>query len=194
MSITLPSRYQNATTRQADMTQDMTDLASVVTQINAGLAPIIFGNLDAYDSTASTLIPTVPTVMTVSTVSSSANISINTGTGIITFTQTGNYQTAFSFNCFNTVATTIFFASEADTGVGFVTLPLSGRQSAVNANINGQIVFVANNFFTAGTRVRVYVWCTSATAVFQTLALTTLPGGIPTVVAKRIQLTGEINP
>lgn len=194
MAITLPTRYQNSTTRQADMTQDMLDLANVVTQINAGLAPIIFGSLDAYDSVASVLIPTVPTVFTVPTVNSSANVGYNTATGVITITQTGNYQSLFQLNCFNTTLTTLFFASEADTGSGFVTLPISGRQVTFNANINGQVIFVANNFFTAGTRVRVYLWCNSATAVFQTSALTTLPGGIPTVVAKRIQITGEINP
>lgn len=34
MIITLPSRYQNAPTRTADMTQDMVDLFGVVEQIN----------------------------------------------------------------------------------------------------------------------------------------------------------------
>lgn len=194
MTIVLPSRYQNATTRQADMTQPMTDLSNVVTQLNQGLAPIIFSFLDASDSVASVAIPITPTVFTVPTVSSSANISFDIPTGVITLTQTGNYQSAFFLNCFNTVVTTIFFASEADTGSGFVTLPISGRQQSINANINGQIKFISNNFFQAGTRVRVYVWCNSASAVLQTTALTALPGGVPTVVAKRIQVTGEINP
>lgn len=194
MTIALPSRYQNATLRLADMTQDMADMANVVTQINLGLSPPSLAYLDAYDAVASVAIPTTPTVFTVPTIAASSNMTIDTVTGIITLTKTGTYQTVFLLNCFNTLVTTVFFASESDTGSGFVTLPVSGRQVNVNANINGQVIFVAHNFFTAGTRVRVYIWCSSVSAVFQTAALTTLPGGIPSVVAKRIQVTGVINP
>lgn len=36
MAITLPSRYQNASTRQADITVEMLDLYNVVQQLNSG--------------------------------------------------------------------------------------------------------------------------------------------------------------
>ncbi|MES2730021.1 MAG: hypothetical protein V4621_08025 [Pseudomonadota bacterium] len=194
MAIILPSRYQNAATRQADMTQDMTDLANVVAQINLGLAPAIFGFLDGTDSVASVSIPTVPTVFTVPTVSSSNNnILFNTVTGVITIAQSGTYQSVFLLNAFNTVATTIFFATEVDTGSGFVAIPNSGRQMNINTNINGQVIFVSNNFFAAGTRLRVYIWCSSASAIFQTTSLAALPGGAVSVLAKRVLISGQSN-
>jgi uncharacterized membrane protein YqiK len=40
MTITLPSRYQNPLQRQADMTQEMIDLANIIQQINLALAPL----------------------------------------------------------------------------------------------------------------------------------------------------------
>lgn len=39
MPITLPSRYNNAPIRHADMTRSMLDLYSIVAQINAGVSP-----------------------------------------------------------------------------------------------------------------------------------------------------------
>lgn len=39
MPVTLPSRYQNATIRHADVTRDMLDLYNVVAQINSGVSP-----------------------------------------------------------------------------------------------------------------------------------------------------------
>lgn len=39
MPITLPSRYQNAPTRRADVTRDMLDIYNIVLQINNGVSP-----------------------------------------------------------------------------------------------------------------------------------------------------------
>lgn len=191
MAISLPSRYQNAATRQADMTQPMTDLASVVTQINSGLAPSIIASLDASDNAASLAIPTTPTILTVPTVTSAQNIGFDTVTGIISFLQTGTYQFLFLLNVFDASVTTIFYGAEIDSGSGFVSLPLSGRQESINANINGQLIFVSLNFFPAGTRARIYVWASNGAGTFQTTTLTSLPGGSLMVPCKRILITGQ---
>lgn len=189
--IVLPSRFQNGTTRTADMTQDMLDLFNVVTQINAGLSPSIIASLDAVDTTASIAIPTSPTVITVPTITSIQNVSFDTATGIATFLQSGSYQTIILLNVFDAVTTSIFYGSEIDIGGGFVASTLSGRQQNINANINGQVVFSSVNFFPVGTRVRSYVWASNGTGTYQTTSLTALPGGALQVPAKRVLITGQ---
>jgi hypothetical protein len=190
--IVLPSRFQNATTRQADLTQDMQDLASVVSQLNQGLAPALISVLDASNNVASVAVPTTPTVLTVPTVNVMMNIGFNTSTGILTFLQSGTYQFVFELNVFDASTTTIFFGAEIDTGSGtFVSIPLSGRQENINVNIAGQVLFVSLNFFPAGARARVYAWASNSTATYQTTALTSLPGGAISVPAVRILITGQ---
>lgn len=189
--ITLPSRFQNATTRTADMTQPMLDLSNVVTQINSGLSPSIIASLDAVDTTASIAIPTSPTVITAAVITSSQNISFDTVTGITTFLQAGTYQTVILLNVFDAVTTSIFFGSEIDVGGGFVSNLNSGRQQNINVNINGQVQFTSVNFFPAGVRARSYVWASNGTGTFQTTALTALPGGAVQVPAKRVLITGQ---
>jgi len=189
--IVLPSRFQNATTRTADMTQDMLDLSNVVTQINSGNSPSIIASLDAVDTTASAAIPSTPTVITVPTVTVAQNIAFDTSTGIVTFQQSGNYVVIAFLNVFEAVTTSIFFGVELDTGSGFVSEPLSGRQQNINVNINGQVQFTSANFITAGTRARLYVWASNGTGTYQTTALTALPGGSLSVPAKRILITGQ---
>lgn len=192
MPIILPSRYQNPAQRTADMTQDMIDLASVVSQINAGSSPILPATLDGIDTTASIIPPTTPTVITVPTIQFSQNIGFNTGTGILTVQKAGNYQIALLLNTVASATTTVFYGLEVDTGSGsFVSVPTSGRQQTVNLNINGQVAFVSNSYFTAGLRARVYVWVSGATATFNTVTTTALPGGSNTVGAVRILITGE---
>jgi hypothetical protein len=191
MAITLPSRFQNATTRTADMTQDMLDLFNLVSQINAGLSPSIVSNLDANDTTASTAIPTTPTVVTLPTIVSQNNISFDTSTGIVTFSQTGSYQIVLLLNVFDSVTTSIFYGAEIDTGSGFVAALNTGRQQNINVNINGQVVFTAVENFSAGTRARVYVWASNGTGTYQTTSLTSLPGGSIQVPAKRLLITGQ---
>lgn len=192
MAILLPSRYQNANTRTADMTQPMIDLSNVVTQINAGLSPAIIANLDAEDQTVSALIPSTPTVYVCPLVSGQNNIGYNTSTGVTTFNQDGTYQQIFLFNVFNTILTTIFFGAELSIAGGpFTSLPFSGRQIAINANIQGQIMFATVNFLTAGTQSRNYLWASNGTATFQTTTLTSLPGGSLMVPAKRQLITGQ---
>lgn len=189
--IVLPSRFQNANTRTADMTQDMLDLSNVVTQINAGLSPSIIASLDAVDITASAAIPTSPTVITAPTITSFQNISFDTATGITTFLQAGTYQTVILLNVFDAVTTSIFFGTEIDVGGGFVTNTNSGRQQNINVNINGQVQFTSVNFFPAGVRARSYVWASNGTGTFQTTSLTALPGGAVQVPAKRLLITGQ---
>lgn len=191
--ITLPSRYNNAATRTADMTQPMLDLSNVVTQINSGLSPSIIASLDAVDTSASVAIPTTPTVTTVPVITTQQNISFDVATGITTFLQTGTYQTVILLNVFDAVTTSIFFGSEIDLGGGFVTNLNSGRQQNINININGQITFVSVNFFPAGTRARSYVWASNGTGTFQTTSLTALPGGALQVPGKRVLITGQSN-
>lgn len=191
--ITLPSRFQNANTRTADMTQDMLDLANVVTQINAGLSPSIIASLDAVDTTASIAIPTSPTVATAPTITTQQNISFDTATGITTFLQAGTYQTVILLNVFDAVTTSIFFGTEIDVGGGFVSSLNSGRQQNINVNINGQVTFTSVNFFPAGVRARSYVWASNGTGTFQTTSLTALPGGALQVPAKRVLITGQSN-
>lgn len=191
MPIILPSRYQNATTRTADMTQDMIDLASVVTQINAGSSPILPVTLDVMDTTASTPVPTTPTLLMPTTVATIQNINYDPLTGIVTVQKSGNYNVAVLLNVFPTVITTFFYGLEVDTGSGtFVSVPTSGRQIGRNLNINGQVTFVSNSFLTAGLRARIYVWASAGGATFQTVATTALPNGPSSVVATRIQVTG----
>lgn len=189
--ITLPSRFQNGTVRTADMTQDMLDLFNVVTQINAGGAPSIIASLDAVDTTASIAIPTSPTIITAPTVTLSQNISFDTGTGIITFLQSGTYQTVILLNVFDAVTTSIFFGTEIDVGGGFASNLNSGRQQNINVNINGQVQFTSVNFFPAGVRARSYVWASNGTGTFQTTSLSALPGGALQVPAKRLLITGQ---
>ena len=191
MPITLPSRYQNATTRTADMTQDMIDLFNVVSQINAGSAPAIIASLDAVDTTASIAIPTTPTVLVVPTVQSSNNIGYDNTTGIVTFLQSGSYQINIGLNVFDSSVTSIFYGAEVDTGGGFAAVFNTGRQQNINTNINGQVVFTAVNFFPAGARARVYIWASNGTGTFQTTALTALPGGSLQSPAKHILITGQ---
>lgn len=191
MAIILPSRYQNPSQRQADLTQDMIDLANVVSQINSGLSPSIIASLDAVDTAASTAISTTPVVVTVPTITSSQNISFDTGTGIVTFLQSGTYQTIVLLNVFDAVTTSIFFGSEVDVGGGFVASTLSGRQQNINVNINGQVIFSSVNFFPVGTRVRSYVWASNGTGTYQTTSLSALPGGALQVPAKRLLITGQ---
>ena len=191
MAIVLPSRYQNANTRTADVTQDMADLFNVVTQINNGSSPILPATLDGIDLSASISPPTTPTVLTVPTIQVIQNIGFNTSTGILTISKAGNYQTAILLNTVASATTTVFYALEVDTGSGtFVSVPTSGRQQTVNVNINGQVAFVSNSYFTAGLRARIYVWISGATATFQTIAQTALPGGPSSVGAVRVLITG----
>lgn len=193
MAIILPSRYQNANTRTADMTQGMIDLFNVVQQINAGFSPSIIAVLDAVDTNVSTAIPTTPTVATVPTITTQQNISFDTATGITTFLQSGTYQTVILLNVFDAVVTSIFYGSEIDVGSGFVASTNSGRQQNINININGQVVFTSFNFFPAGTRARSYVWASNGTGTFQTTSLAALPGGAIQVPAKRVLITGQSN-
>lgn len=191
MPIILPSRYQNPAQRTADMTQDMIDLASVVSQINAGSSPILPVTLDGINTAASISPPTTPTVFTVPTVQFSQNIGFDTATGILTVQKAGNYQTAILLNTVASATTTVFYALEVDTGSGtFVSVPTSGRQQTVNLNINGQVAFISNSFFSAGLRARIYIWISGATATFQTVAQTALPGGPSSVAATRVLITG----
>lgn len=191
MAISLPSRYTNATTRQADMTQPMLDLFNAVTQINAGASPKIIAGLDVYNTVASVGTPSTPTVLTASTINVQNNIGFDTATGIITLNQTGAYQFLFMLNAFPIAVTTMFYGAEVDTGSGFAALPFSGRQESVNLNINGQLIFFSLNNFNAGTRARVYVWASNATTTFQTTSLSALPGGAVSVPATRIMISGE---
>lgn len=190
MPIILPSRYQNAATRTADMTQDMIDLSNVVTQINAGQSPITDVIFEAHNATSSIPVPSTPTVLTFPTVVAAQNIAFDSGTGIVTVQKTGVYGVVFMINAFPTVITSYFYGLEVDTGSGFVAVPSSGRQQAQNININGQIQFVSQSFLTAGLRARVYVWASNGTATFQTTNLTALPGGSLFVPATRVLITG----
>lgn len=191
MTIILPSRYQNPTTRQADLTQTMTDLAGTVTQINAGASPITYVTLDAANLTASIPIPTSPTVLILPTVQTQQNITYDNTTGIATVVKPGNYQVLVLLNVFPTTINTMFYGLEVDTGSGFVSSPTSGRQQGVNININGQVTFASNSFFApVGLRARIYVWAAAGAATFQTTALTALPGGPNSVSATRILITG----
>jgi len=189
--ITLPSRYQNPTQRQADLTQDMTDLASVVTQINAGLSPDIISFLDVYDSTASQLIPSTPTVIVFPTVNSNVNMGYDTGTGIVTIITPGIYSIILAVNCFNSVLTTVFYGAEINTGSGFSAVTLSGRQQNINVNIQGQLIFSVNANFVAGQQIKFYMWASNGTATFNTTTLTSLPDGALMVPAKRITIAGS---
>jgi len=174
------------------MTQDMLDLANVVTQINAGLSPSIIAALDASNNVVSVGVPTTPTILTAPTINSFQNIGFDTATGIISFLQTGTYQFLFELNVFDAATTTIFFGAEVDLGNGtFVSIPLSGRQENINVNIAGQVLFISLNFFPAGARARIYVWASNAGATFQTTTLTSLPGGSLMVPAIRILITGQ---
>lgn len=191
MTISLPSRFQNAATRQADMTQDMLDLSNIVTQINAGASPIQYVTLDTANLTASIPIPTTPTVLIVPTVQTQQNITFDPLTGIATVVKPGNYQVLVLLNVFPTTVNTIFYGLEVDTGSGFVSSPTSGRQQGVNLNINGQVTFASNSFFApVGLRARIYVWAAAGAATFQTTALTALPGGPNSVSATRVLITG----
>lgn len=191
MTILLPTRYQNATTRQADMTQTMTDLASTVTQINAGASPIQYVTFDGANLTASIPIPTSPTVLITPTVATQQNIGFDPATGIATVVKPGNYQVLVLLNVFPTTVNTIFYGLEVDVGAGFVSSPTSGRQQGVNLNINGQITFASNSFFApVGLRARIYIWASAGAATFQTTALTALPGGPNSVSATRVLITG----
>jgi hypothetical protein len=192
MTISLPSRYQNASVRQADMTQPMLDLAGIVTQLNAGLAPLVAVTLDAYSLVASIPIPTTPTIITVPTIAVSSGISFDPATGIITILQNGNYQFLLFLNVFTTAVTaTIFYGAEADSGSGFVAFPTSGRQQSVNTNINGQVTFSSASFFPAGLRIRIYVWASVSGMTYQTTTLAALPSGVVQVPAIRTLITGQ---
>lgn len=191
MAIILPSRYQNPSVRQADMTQDMIDLANVVTQINAGSSPILPVTLDAMDTTASQPVPTTPTLLMPPTVVTQQNITYDPLTGIVTILKGGNYNVGVLLNVFPTAITTFFYGLEVDTGSGsFVAVPTSGRQIGRNININGQVTFISNSFLTTGLRARIYIWASVGGATFQTTATSALPGGASSVVATRIQVTG----
>lgn len=191
MTISLPSRYQNAPIRHADITREMLDIYNIVTQINAGSSPILPATLDGINTTASIVPPTTPTVFTVPTVQVMQNIGFDTATGILTISKAGNYQIAILLNVVATATTAIFYGLEVDTGSGtFVSVPTSGRVQTVNATINGQILFTSNSYFTANLRARVYIWINAATVTFQTIAQTALPGGPSSVAATRVLITG----
>lgn len=191
MPIVLPSSYQNPIQRQADLTQTMIDLASVVTQINAGSSPILPVTLDAINTTASIPVPSTPTIFTLPTIQTIQNIAFDTATGILTVQKAGNYQVAVILNVIPVVATQVFYGLEVDTGSGtFVSVPTSGRQQGCNAAVNGQIYFVSNSYFIANLRARVYIWCSNGTTTFQTVTTTALPGGANQVAAARILITG----
>lgn len=191
MTISLPSRYQNAATRQADMTQPMLDLSNVVTQLNAGLAPLLGVTLDAYSLMASAPVPTTPTVIAPATVGMIAGVTYDPLTGLITVTQSGNYQFLLFLNVFPTVTTTLFYGAEADAGSGFVASPTSGRQQSVNININGQVTFSSASFFPAGLKIRIYVWASAGGMTYQTTTLAALPSGVVQVPAIRALVTGQ---
>lgn len=191
MPIILPARYQNPLQRQADMTQDMIDLADVVTQINAGQSPILNVTLDVMDTVASAAVPTTPTLLMPPTIATQQNISYDPLTGIVTVQKSGNYNVAVLLNVFPTAVTSFFYGLEVDTGSGtFVAVPTSGRQIGRNINVNGQVTFVSNSFLTAGLRARIYIWASVVGSTFQTTATAPLPGGASSVVATRIQVTG----
>lgn len=142
--------------------------------------------LDVQNRVASVAMPTTPAVLIPDTVVvSSGGMLYEPLTGIMTVPESRAYSFIISLNLSVPGARSIYGYAEVDTGGGFAPSQYSCRRIAINAAIDGQVVFVSRNIFPAGTRLRFMIW-SSASATAQTTDAPSTPPGTVTVPAWRI--------
>jgi hypothetical protein len=136
MPVTLPSAYQNATSRPADVTQTMTDLYNVVQQINAGVTVNSPSNGIGYSTGAGGAVTQAT--------SRTTGVTLNTITGTITGNATSlAAATRAVFTVTNstvalrdTVLISLVSGPTADTSQFFVSAVAAGSFNITIANLN----------------------------------------------------------
>lgn len=147
--------------------------------------------LDIRQTAASTAVPTTPTVLVLPTIAQNKLIDYNTSTGEITLREDGEFNFVFMFNVTVGLSGTLFYGADVDSGSGYAAFQYSGRQASIGVLSNNQILFQSANYFSKGTKIRIYVWASGAGTTFTTTALTALPTGAVSVPGVRIMVTGR---
>lgn len=148
------------------------------------------GSAELRHQAATYALTTTPTVLNPDTlVSQTGLVKWDTATGEITTLADAVYTVAVMCNASSDNQRTLYFSADVDTGAGFVMQRWSARQSRVTANAAHQNIFVSANRFPKGTRIRLYLWASSAL----NLVTEDLPGfaGQLTVPAVRLLITGS---
>jgi len=153
----------------------------------------ISNSLELLDTTASQALPTTPTVLKPPTTVISSGITYNSTTGEIVFTNGGSYAFELMLNADPSgVNRTIYFYADLDTGSGYATRQYSARSARLTVLGEEQTLFSSANYFTKGTKLKLYVWCSAATVNVNT---TNVPGTTPgtvTIPAIRLLFAGSL--
>ena len=121
----------------------------------------------------------------------SNGITYNSTTGEITFVNGGSYNLTLMVNADSPSAGTyIYFYGDIDTGSGYTNITYSGRSHRLGAVAVEQVHFMSNNYFSKGSKLRLYVWSSAASTEAVTAAI---PGTSTIYIpAIRLLLTGSL--
>lgn len=144
-----------------------------------------YPNLELLDTVASVALPTTPTIFKIPTTVVAQGFTYDASTGIITIGVNGSYSFTMMLNVLASSSGKIaYFYVEVDTGSGFVIRQYSGRARKLLNNDLDQVNIVSSNYFTAGTKVRFYLWASGSGVTLET---TNIPGtSTATVPAARL--------
>ena len=128
--------------------------------------------IEAYDLSVSITVNSTATLLTPASTGSSSGITYNSGTGVFTFSQEGNYTLALAVNAIASASNQfVYIYAENNTGSGWTLNANSGKIYQLPNGQQVQIVYSNAVHRTAGQQVRYYIYSNSNKVTLQTASL-----------------------
>ena len=135
-----------------------------------------------------TILPTIPTVFKPQVTQYNEGFNYSSVTGEIEFIQSGSYSLSLQLNALPSASNkNMYFYVEKNTGFGWIIDRYSARTHELINNYAAQVVSTDSEYFTTGTKIRVYLWAMATV----TLLSSDLPGtvaGTATLPAFRLNI------
>lgn len=153
----------------------------------------ISNSLDVAETGASVALPTTPTILKLPSIAISNGIGYDTTTGVVTFVNGGVYTLDLLLNI-NAAGTgkSIYFYVDIDTGTGYNIRRYSARTQEVVSTITQQTFFASTNYFSKGTKLRIYLWGSASGMTMKSVDIPGTTAGTVTVSAARLLWTGSL--
>ena len=143
---------------------------------------------EGLNTSATITLPTTATVFVIPTVMSNSGFIYNNTTGVIQFTQAGNYALEIMVNAQPSSANkNMYFYGEVNLGSGWTPVRYSGRTIPLLNIGQQQFNITSVNYWPVGAQVRIYLWG-DATITLKTADVDSTPSGTVTMPAIRLLL------
>lgn len=153
----------------------------------------ISNSLELLDTSATITLPTTPTIFKPPTTVISNGISYNSSTGEFTFDNGGSYAFTLMLSALPSASNkSIYFYIEVDTGSGYSIRQYSARSAELSNTVNIQTLFTSSNYFAKGTKIKMYLWASSATITLNTIDVPGTTPGTVTIPAVRLMFSGSL--